>query len=180
MCFAKVALLGIVLALLGGCGDNLIPSGDDRRPPVQSGSVGSEVGQNAPGFSVSDTGGATVTLPSALAAANKGVVLYFTMWCPSCDLQTSQLQAVIPSFPGVGFYLVDYVSGSVAEAGAAALANGYTGVGFITLADTGHQLLNGLRGTMGTTVVIDAAGVIRLNEDYRDGARLKAVLAALP
>jgi hypothetical protein len=87
---------------------------------------------------------------------------------------------VIPSFPGVGFYLVDYVSGTVFDAGAAALADGYTGVGFTVLADTGHALMNGLQGTMGTTVVIDAAGVIRLNEDYRDGARVKAVLAALP
>jgi hypothetical protein len=33
---------------------------------------------------------------------------------------------------------------------------------------------------MGTTVVIDKAGVVRMNEDYKDGLRLQAVLAGLP
>jgi len=178
MCFARAAVL-LLVVLCSGCGDNLLPSGDDKRPPVQAGSVGPGVGQSAPDFSVSDSDGVPVTLASALAG-RKGIVLYFTMWCPSCDVQTSQLQTVIPSFPGVGFYLVDYVSGSVSEAGSSALANGYSGVGFTTLADTSHLLLNGLQGTMGTTVLIDATGVIRLNEDYRDGTRLMAALAAIP
>jgi len=168
-----------MLAALNGCGDNLIPSGDDKRPLIQAGSTGAGVGQNAPNFSVSDTDGLPVTLDSALAA-RKGVVLYFTMWCPTCDVQTTQLQAMIPQFPDVGFYLVDYVSGSVSDAGASALANGYTGVGFTILADTGHLLLNGFQGTMGTTVMIDASGVVRLNEDYRDGSRLRTLLTGLP
>jgi len=179
MYFARIAASLLLLALLGGCGDNLIPSGEDQRPSVQAGTTGSGVGQHAPAFTVSDTEGRAVTLDSALAA-KKGIVLYFTMWCPSCDVQMSQLQGVIPSFPGVGFYLVDYVSGTVSDAGASALADGYTGVGFSILADTSHVLQDGLQGTMGTTVVIDAAGGIRLNEDYRDGARVKAVLTALP
>jgi len=179
MCFARYAASLVLLAFLGGCGDNLIPSGEDQRPAVQVGTTGAGVGQHAPDFTVLDTEGRAVTLDSALAA-KQAVVLYFTMWCPSCDVQMSQLQGVIPTFPGVGFYLVDYVSGTVADAGASALADGYTGVGFTTLADTRHALLDGFQGTMGTTVVIDATGVIRLNEDYRDGARLKAVLAALP
>jgi peroxiredoxin len=179
MCFARLVAFLALLALLGGCGDNLIPSGEDQRPSVQVGTTGAGVGQHAPTFTVSDTEGRAVTLDSALAG-KRGIVLYFTMWCPSCDVQMAQLQGVIPTFPGVGFYLVDYVSGTVADAGAAALADGYTGVGFTTLADTSHTLLDGFQGTMGTTVVIDAAGVIRLNEDYRDGARVKVVLAALP
>jgi peroxiredoxin len=179
MFFAKIVAALLLLAYLGGCGDNMNPSGEDQRPSVQAGTTGAGVGQHAPAFTVSDTEGSAVTLDSALAA-KQGVVLYFTMWCPSCDVQMSQLQGVIPSFPGVGFYLVDYVSGTVADAGSAALADGYTGVGFTTLADTSHALLDGFQGTMGTTVVIDASGVIRLNEDYRDGARVKAVLAALP
>lgn len=179
MYFARLAASLLVLALLGGCGDNLIPSGEDQRPSVQAGTTGSGVGQHAAAFTVSDTDGRSVTLDSALAG-KQGIVLYFTMWCPSCDVQMSQLQGLIPSFPGVGFYLVDYVSGTVSDAGASALADGFTGVGFTTLADTSHLLLDGFLGTMGTTVVIDAAGVIRLNEDYRDGARVRTVLAALP
>ena len=179
MCFARYAVSLLLLTFLAGCGDNLIPSGEDQRPTVQAGTTGSGVGQHAPAFTVSDTEGRVVTLDSALAG-KQGIVLYFTMWCPSCDVQMSQLQGVIPTFPGVGFYLVDYVSGTLADAGASALADGYTGVGFAILADTSHVLQDGFQGTMGTTVVIDAAGVIRLNEDYRDGARVNAVLAALP
>ncbi|GFO59180.1 hypothetical protein GMST_15050 [Geomonas silvestris] len=179
MCFARLGMILLLCVALAGCGDNLVPSGTDQRPPVQSGSTGPGVGQNAADFSVSEISGTTVTRASALSG-KKAIVLYFTMWCPSCDEQTAQLQTMIPSYPDVGFYLVDYVSGSVTDAAAAALANGFTGVGFGILADTGHQMQNSLQGTMGTTVVIDAAGVILLNEDFRNGSRLQAALAGLP
>lgn len=169
----------LLVALLSGCGDNLAPSGSDLRTEIEPGSAGPAVGQNAPAFAVSDISGATVTLASALAG-RKGIVLYFTMWCPSCEEQTAQLQTMIVSFPEVGFYLVDYVSGTVTEAGAAAVANGVTGVGLVTLADTGRVLANALQGTMGTTVLIDAAGVVRMNEDFRDGTRLRALMGGLP
>ena len=175
---AKPILLLLLLTLCG-CGDNLVPSGEDRRPAVEAGSTGAGVSQLAPDFAVQDTNGATVTKGTALAA-RKGAVFYFTMWCPICDEQTAQMQGMLPSYPGVGFYLVDYVSGSIADAGASALSNGFTGVGFATLADTNHILMNGLQATMGTTVVIDATGTIRMNEDFRDGTRLQAVLAGLP
>jgi hypothetical protein len=33
---------------------------------------------------------------------------------------------------------------------------------------------------MGTTVVVDNTGIIRMNEDFRDGTRLQATLAGLP
>jgi hypothetical protein len=33
---------------------------------------------------------------------------------------------------------------------------------------------------MGTTVVIDSTGVIRMNEDYKNGVRLQTTLAGLP
>jgi hypothetical protein len=90
MYFARFAASLLVLAILGGCGDNLIPSGEDQRPSVQAGTVGPGVGQHAAAFSVSDTGGRAVTLDSALAG-KQGIVLYFTMWCPSCDVQMSQM-----------------------------------------------------------------------------------------
>jgi len=138
------------------------------------------VGQKAPDFALLDTSGTTVTLTSALAA-RKGIVLYFTMWCPICDAHMSNMRAtVVPAFPDVGFYLVDYVSGTFTEAGNAAAASGYLGGAFTTLADTGQILLNSFQATMGTTVVIDSTGIVRMNEDYKDGSRLRAVLAALP
>ncbi len=84
----------------------------------------------------------------------------------------------MPSFPTVGFYLVDYVSGTVADAANAASASGYAGM--ITLADTGHVLQNGFQGTMGTTLVIDSGGTVLMNEDYKDGSKLSAILAGLP
>ena len=33
---------------------------------------------------------------------------------------------------------------------------------------------------MGTAVVIDKNGIIRLNEEFKDGSRVNAALAALP
>jgi peroxiredoxin len=173
-------LIAALLSFLTGCGDNLAPSGTDLRPPVQAGSTGPSVGQKAADFSVSDTNGNNVSLVSALAA-RKAAVFYFTMWCPICDIHMSSIRSnIAPSFPSVGFYLVDYVSGSVSDASAAASANGYAGGVFTTLADTNHILSNNFQGTMGTTVVVDNAGIIRMNEDYKDGSRLQATLAGLP
>jgi AhpC/TSA family protein len=174
-------LIAVSLSVLSGCGDNLAPSGEDKRPAVQAGSTGASVSQKAPDFSVSDTNGNIVTLASALAAPRKAAVFYFTMWCPICDIHMSNIRSSIaPSFPSVGFYLVDYVSGTVSDASGSASANGYAGGIFTILADTNHILTNNFLGTMGTTVVVDNTGIIRMNEDYRDGTRLQATLAGLP
>lgn len=176
----KIAVAMVLLVLMAGCGDNLLPSGDDKRPEVQAGSTGSGVSQKAPDFSVSDINGASVTLASSLTG-RRGVVFYFTMWCPLCDSHMSHMQAsIVPQFPGAGFYLVDYVAGSVVNAASAATASGYAGGVFTVLADTGHLLLNNFQGTMGTTVVVDNNGIVRMNEDYKDGTRLQSVLSALP
>jgi hypothetical protein len=86
----------------------------------------------------------------------------------------------IPAFPGVRFYAVDYVSGTVADARNAELTNGYDGSGFTVLADTQQTVLGLYQATMGTTVVIDRTGVVRMNEDFKDGTRLDAALAVLP
>ena len=173
-------LFAASLSLLSGCGDNLAPSGADQRPAVQAGSTGASVNQKAPDFSVSDTNGKTVTLASALAA-RKGAVFYFTMWCPICDFHMSSIRSSIaPSFPNVRFFLVDYLTGSVSDASGAASAYGYSGGVFKILADTNRTLRDNFQGTMGTTVVVDNTGIIRMNEDYRDGTRLRATLAGLP
>jgi peroxiredoxin len=166
--------------MLSACGDNLVPSGEDKRPTVQAGTPGSAVGQLAPAFTVSNINGNSITLANALTG-KQGIVLYFTMWCPICDSHMSNMRSsVVPNFPNVGFYIVDYVSGSVSDAASAAAANGYAGGMFTVMSDAAHQLTNSYQGTMGTTIVIDNTGIVRMNEDYRDGSNLKSVLAALP
>lgn len=182
MYFARFccALIGSLCLVVSGCGNNLVPSGADKRSIVQAGTTGPGVTQTAPDFSANDISGNTVTLASALTG-KKGIVLYFTMWCPICDSHMNSMRTtIIPSFPDVGFYLVDYVSGTLAAAAAAAAANGYAGGVYTTLADTGQSMLGSYLATMGTTVVIDSTGVIKMNEDYRDGKNLQVTLTALP
>ena len=170
------------LVLLAGCGgikDDLNPSGSDKRPPVQCGITGPSVCQMAPDFTLPNTQGGILTLSSELTTTNtKGVVLYFTMWCPLCDTDMNDMRNFISAFPNVRFLAVDYVSGSVAGAAQAQLAGGFSD--FIVLADTQQIVLNQYRATMQTTVVIDSAGVVRMNESYKDGTRLQAALSSLP
>lgn len=173
------------LVLLSGCGgmmDDLNPSGSNKLPPAMPGTVGPAVGQNAPDFTLPNTQGGSLTLSSELTTTNtKGVVLYFTMWCPSCELDMTNIQnSFIPAFPNVRFIAVDYVSGSVADAASAELNSGFVGSGFIVLADTQQTVLNLYQASMQTTVVIDSAGVVRMNELYKDGSRLQAALSSLP
>ena len=180
MLFARKWYLLVLLVLFTACGNNLSPSGDDKREPVDPGTIGPGVGQNAPDFSVSDIDGNTVTLSSALSS-KKGIVLYFTMWCPVCDAHMSHmLDNTIPSFPDIGFYAVDYVSSSVSGARSSAASSGFIETPFTILADLDHEMLQGYDATMGTTVVIGSDGVIRMNEDYKDGSKLKDVLSGLP
>lgn len=173
----------LLLVLLAGCNgmtDDLAPSGTDQRPPVEPGTIGPFVGQQAPDFTLQDSLDAPVSL-SATLATGRAVVLYFTMWCPVCDVHMSDMRAnLIPANPNVRFFAVDYVSGSVAGARASESANGYVGSGFTVLADTQGQVLSVYYATMGTTVVIDNTGLVRMNEDYRDGSHLRSILAGLP
>jgi peroxiredoxin len=160
--------------------DDLFPSGSDKRPEIQQGTTGPAVGQLAPDFTLSDTLGNPVTLSTVLPG-RQAVVLYFTMWCPTCDSQMSNMRdAVIPRYPNVLFYAVDYVSGSVSDARNAEISNGWLGSGFVVLADTTQKVLGLYNATMGTTVVIDGTGVVRMNEDYKDGTKLQTILSGLP
>jgi len=176
----RAAFLLILFVFLSACGDNLLPSGEDKRTPVSAGSAGGGVTQKFPDFSVTDILGAPITLSSA-TAGKKGAVFYFTMWCPICDSHMSDMRtSTTPLFPDVNFFLIDYISGSVAGAARAATENGYAIGVFTTLADTDHTLLNIFQATMGTTVVIDNTGIVRMNEDYRDGVNLRKTLSVLP
>jgi peroxiredoxin len=173
------ALLSIALAACGDISDDLLPSDHDRRSAVETGVVGPGVGQLAPDFTVPDSFGDDYTLSGELPATG-GVVLYFTMWCPICDSHMSHMRdTVIPRYPGVQFLAVDYVSGSVADTRSAQESHGFGGTGFLVLADLADMVESLYDGTMGTTVVIDADGVVQMNEDYRNGTRLQQVLAEL-
>lgn len=180
MFFVRLMTLFGILALsgCGGIDDDLTPSGDDKRPAVEAGSTGTQVGQIMPEFSIQDTLDVTHALSNELISAN-GVVLYFTMWCPICDSHSSHLRThIIPDFPFVNFYLVDYVSGSVTASRSSQISNGYSNVD--VLVDDDLSLYNLFGASMGTTIVIDSTGVVRMNEDYKDGVKLRGILQALP
>lgn len=182
MCFVRTAaalLLGLSLAGCGGMVDDLRPSGADERGAAQAEGAGTKVGQTAPGFSMPDIDGVPRGLAELLEGAD-AVVLYFTMWCPICYSHMDHMRrSVIPAFPGTRFVLVDYVSGSVENSRAAAAAAGYADTSFTILVDEDQAVLRLFGATMGTTVVIDGAGVVRMNEDYKQGAKLGAALEAL-
>ncbi len=182
MGFVKMRALLLIMILLAGCGnmmDDLNPSNSDKRPIEQPGTIGPAVGQNAPNFSLSDSLGNDFTLVSVIPTT-PAVVLYFAMqWCPICEGHLAALRfSVIPSFPNVRFYVVDYTCVSVDEARSWQLATGYEGAGFTVLADTQHAVQDMYQATMGTTVVIDKNGVVLMNEDYKDGTRLQSILAS--
>jgi len=112
----RTVLFGFSLVLAGcdGITDDLKPSGDDNRPAVEEGTLGTQVGQISPDFSILDSLGNTRGLYDELSTST-GVVLYFTMWCPICDTHMSHMRSeIMPNFPTVQFFLVDFVSGSVA------------------------------------------------------------------
>jgi peroxiredoxin len=181
----KMRLLLLMLLLTAGCGgmmDDIVPSDKDKRPAVACGITGPDVCQNAPDFTLSDTLGNMVSLSSVVSTPGvSGTVIYFTMWCPICDMHMSNMRAsIIPNYPAVRFLIVDYVSSSVAMARNEELSNGYSGSGFTVLVDTSQAVLGGFHATMGATIVVDSAGVVRFNEDYKDGTRLRSVLSALP
>jgi len=177
-----LAAAGLITVLgLSGCqdlSDDLSPDGGDQRPEVAAGSAGSQVSQLAPLFTAVDSLGVTHTLAGELATVD-GVVLYFTMWCPTCDSHMSHIRSsLMVNFPNVTFLIVDYVTGSMAVSRAAQLANGYAG--FTVLVDTALSLHKDFDGGMGVTVVIDSSGIVQFNEDYKDGVKVRATLEALP
>ena len=176
MLFHRHLLLLLVL-ILTSC-DDLSPSSADKRQPVDSNTIGSSVGQIAPDFSLLDTEN-NPRLMSAELVGVDAIVLYFTMWCPICDSHMSHLRTqVIPNYPNVKFFIIDFVSGTVADSRTAQENNGYTDM--TVLVDNTQEVRTLYDGNMGITVVIDNPGNVRMNEDYKDSKKLTATLDALP
>jgi len=172
----RIFLVVISSVFLVACNEDLNPSDSDKRAVVIPGSTGNQVGQMAEDFTALDTTGSPLVLTDELTA-NTAVVLYFTMWCPLCDTHMSSLRAKVePSFPDIRFLIVDYVSGSVQQSRSAQLSNGYASE--TVLVDNEHKLLDQFEATMGTTIVIDSLGTIKMNEDYKQ-SKLSLVLGAL-
>ena len=170
----KILILVLLAATLLGCKgmeDDLNPSGEDLRTIQHSPeTIGKLIAMGEEG---------EVNLKTA-AANNKGMVLYFTMWCPICNSHTDHLiSKVMPHFPEVDFYLVDYVNATLDDAQSARDASGYATSDLILLLDHKNQVQNAFDGTMGIIVVINPAGEVLLHEDFKDGKRLKAVLNQL-
>ena len=177
----QLIILLVSILIVAGCDgvmDDLNPSGSDNRPPVVEGGIGIQVTEQLPDFSMLDTLGNSRGLSTELLSAD-AVVLYFNMWCPICDVHASHMRAqIMPDFPDVKFFLVDYVTGSVAASRAAQLANGYGNIE--TLVDVNQKYFNLYQASMGTTIVVDSLGIVRMNEDYKDGVKLKQTLQLLP
>lgn len=175
---ARAFALAAVCAL-GACGvdRDLWPSGRDRTPPVVAGTLGPAVGQTAPDFSRPDTVGVDHALYATLATA-PAVILYFNMWCPICDAHMLDLQRqVVPAFPAVPVWVVDYVLDGVAASRAAQLQSGWGSAPFTFLVDAGGAVEAFYQAPM-ALVVIGADHVVRYNGEY-DWHRLQPVLAAL-
>ena len=179
MSFPRSLVLVLVFALTA-C-DDLYPSGDDKRTPVDTNVIGPAPGQIAPDFSLFDTEGNAVTMTVELASVD-AIVLYFTMWCPVCDAHMSHMRnQVMPNYPNVRFLIIDFVSGTIEASRTEQEINGYTD---LTVLVDDAQYVSGLyNGNMGITVVIDndgGQGTVLMNEDYKDSTKLTETLDTLP
>lgn len=184
MYFFKSCLIALVF-LIGGCGeftDDLFPTHSDRRITSDVVETGPREGQKAPEISTVNSLNDSFHLSSELSKpATKAVVLYFAMWCPICNSHLDHMvQTLLTRFPDTKFIVIDYVSGSVKDVRSNVIANGYANTRFSVLADLENSILKAFDATMGTTVVIDSSGVVRMNEDYKDGSKLLHILEALP
>ncbi|MDX5300198.1 MAG: redoxin domain-containing protein [Gammaproteobacteria bacterium] len=166
-----VRLAGVALTLgLLACTDDLTPSDRDVRGPEQT-------EQTVADFSVLTTGHERLSLDQLLEG-QRAVVLYFTMWCPICDAHMSHLLGeVAPAHPDVRVLIIDYVSATPEQSLQAQLAGGW-GNAWVAVDEQG-ALTRQFQGTMGTTLVIDQARRLRMNEDYKDGRRLASLLEGL-
>jgi len=173
----KLVVIGALVVGLMGCKgmtDDLQPSNVDKRV-----STTASTPTNQASLSLSTTEGNTLALPD-LAFGKRAAVLYFTMWCPICASHTDHMiNHIIPQHPAVDYYLVDYVSGDVSRAKSSQVSSGYGNAPFQVLVDENQQVLDRYQGGMGVVVVLDSSGDVLMNEEFKDGSKLTALLATL-
>lgn len=181
MCFARFALAALLLATVscGAVGEDLAPSGEDKRGADAGAVVDGGFAPGFPDFTLYSIDGSENGIYGHIQSS-RAVVLYFNMWCPICDGHMDHMMRTIaPANPDVTFVIVDYVSGSVKHTAAAAQASGYANTVFIVVTDLGHAMMDYFDATMASTVVMDASGSVVMNEDYKDGVKLAAALEGL-
>lgn len=166
--FSVLLALVVLVMLLQGCKEDLLPSDKDNRTENTVTTVD---------FIATTSVDETIELDSLLAEYD-AVVLYYTMWCPLCDTHMSYISsAIMPNYPQTAFLMVDYVSGSVSQSRRSQVENGYQAL--TVVADADQSLLDQFHATMATTVVISQDKVVLLNEDFKNGARLIDTLNAI-
>jgi len=167
--FCACLLFGIPLS---GCQEDLMPSDQALEPSARS-QVGVTLEDRS--FTLSDA--QQNTLNERLQTAD-AIVLYFTMWCPVCDLHMSHIRDTFKrQYPSVDFIFVDYVSGTVAASEQSRTSSGYRD--FDVIADVDNSLERLFSATMATTVVIDKNSIVHFQEEFKDGSRLVNVLDQL-
>jgi len=170
--FKPALFVALLSWFMTGCQEDLLPSNDQ----LASNSI-AEVGSTLDDINFTLSTGDTQNLSDRLQNAD-AIVLYFTMWCPVCDSHMNHIrQHIRDDYPNVDFIFVDYVSGSVSASYGAQRSSGYSD--FDVLADINDVLQNRLGGTMATTVVVDKNFIVRMNEEFKTGSQLTAMLDQL-
>ena len=158
--------------------NDLMPSGEDKSVATTTSTTTTTASKEI-GITVQNGTNEDLNLDTE-RAKYKAIVLYFTMWCPICNGHTDKMiSTVMPQTSNVGFYLVDYVSGSTSSSQISLVSSGYEYAGITLLVDLAREIELKYDGTMGTTIVIDASGNILMNEDFKDGVLLSSILAGL-
>jgi peroxiredoxin len=164
----QITLILFLLTMLAGCQEDLVPDDKDKRDTSQV---------NIENIIANDTKGNLINLDDALTY-NDAVVLYFTMWCPTCDSHMSSIvRDFIPAYPRVAFIMVDYVSATTQQARRAQIENGYDNV--TVVADENRSLSRLFSGTMASTIVIGQERELLMNEGFKNGAKIQSVLDSL-
>lgn len=174
-----VGLLYLFLFSLacGGTSNDLTPSSEDLRNTSNSG-VGSNIGQQAPLQSETNSFGTSIDLPTRLKS-HDAMLLYFTMWCPVCDAHSQHIRSqILTKFANVDVHLVDFVSSNQTSSWGAQMSGGYSD--FSTLIDPNNSLEQRFGGAMGKTIIVHSNGNIIFNEGYKDGTRVLEALNSLP
>jgi len=99
---------------------------------------GIQVGEKAPGFSLTNSQGETVTLASELAKGPVVLVFYRGAWCPYCNMQLRALKDNLPAFEKYNAQLVTITPQTPDKSEAQFKKEGYP---FEVLSDLDYQVM---------------------------------------